>query len=424
MNFKTILMGALALTLTLGAAQAQTELRITGATAFRAAAMNTLLARFLAGTGFRYAHNGDSFTGCTYAVFEGNYPGITGNNTTIRVSWNGSVEGINAVVNSPSADPLYLNSGVLTGNLTVSGTATPNVTTSGNLTALQSDLSFSDVNKASTPFGSAPLEPTNANVGVVVFSMIANDGAPAGLTNVTQKQFEALFVNGYEELSLFTGNASDNDALVFASGRNDGSGTRTTYMAETGVGITTLVQQYIGGNITADEIGFIKLSGPTNQPSTIWNQNLAGNGGYSSGGSLNTLFQAKASAVDIYFSDTAVVGTDPADLEDIPVTLITFLTISDCVTAVGQGAKALSYNGVGITPANPLSAGDQNKVKYGAYTAWGYQTLYRRSGLTANQLAIDADIRASIPANIGAAGIPISAMASSRVVDGGVVNSL
>jgi hypothetical protein len=422
MNIKTLLMGVFALSMTLGAVQAQTEVRITGATAFRAAALNTLLARFQAGGNFRYAHNGTSFTGSTFAVFEGTYPGITGT-TTVRTRWNGSVEGLNALVNSPSADPSFLNSSVLTGNATANGTLTANVTTSGNTTASQAHLAFSDVNKAATPYGSATLEPATPNVGVVVFSMIANDGAPLNLTNVTQKQFEALFRLGIEELSLFTGNATDNGKLVFASGRNDGSGTRTTYMAETGAGILTLVNQYIGGNITTDEIGSLKLSGPTNQPSTIWNQNVDGNGGYSSGGDLNTLFQAKSSAVDVYLTSTAVIGVDAPDLPDEPITLITFLTISDSVTAIGQGAKALSYNGVGVTPANPLSAEDQDKVKYGAYTAWGFQTLYRRTGLTANQLTIDADIRSNIPANIGAAGIQISTMAVSRAVDGGIVTS-
>lgn len=422
MNFKTaILLGAFALA-GLGAVQAQTEIRITGATAFRAAAMNTLLARYQAGGSFRYAFNGSTFTSATYAVFEGSYPGISGN-TTVRVSWNGSVEGLNALVNSPTADPLYLPSSVLTGTASATPAPTTGVSLAG-LTAQQSHLAFSDVNKASSPYSAAPLEPSTPNVGVVVFSMVANDGAPANLTNVTNKQFEALFKNGFEELSLFTGNATDDGKLVFAAGRNDGSGTRTTYMAETGVGITTLINQYVGGNITGDQIGWIKLTGPTNQPSTVWGQNVEGNGGYSSGGSLNTLFQAKSSAVDVFLSSTANTTTDTPDLENEPITLITFLTISDSVGAIAAGAKALSYNGVGLTPANPLSVTDQAKVQYGAYTAWGYQTLYRRSGLTAQQLALDSDLRTNIPANIGAAGIPISSMQSSRAVDGGVVNSL
>lgn len=422
MKIKAILAGA-ALLVTLGAAHAQTELRITGATAFRTAALNTLLARFQTGGNFRYAFNGTSFTGSTYAIFEGTYPGISGT-TTVRTSFNGSVEGIGALVNSPAEDPNFLPSSVLTGNASGNGTLTSNVTTSG-LVKLQAHLSFSDVAKTSTPFGSATLEPASPRVGVVVFTMLANDGAPANLTNVTDKQFRALFTNGNEKLSLFTGNATDASKLVFAVGRNDGSGTRTTYLAETGIGITTTVQQYVGGsvNATTDQINYIKLTGPTNNPSTIWNQNIAGNGGYASGGDLRTLFQGKSSGVNIYLSDTANPATDPADLEGEPVTLITFLSIGDAVTAIGGGAKALAFNGVAVTPANPLSADDQAKVAYGAYTAWGYQNLYRRTGLSTNQLTIDTDLRTNVPLNLGSAGLPLSTMKSSRAVDGGVVNS-
>jgi len=420
MKMKSLLMSALALAITLGAVQAQTEIRITGATAFRTATLNALLNRFQAGGDFRYAHDGSSFTGSTYAVFEGTYPGVSGT-TTVRTSFNGSVEGLDALVNSPTADPGYLPSSVLPVGTSATGVVAPNVSTAG-LVNQPSHLAFSDVSKDSTPFGSAALEPSVPAVGVVVFTMLANDGAPANLTNVTNKQFEALFKNGFEELSLFTGDSADNNKLVFACGRNDGSGTRTTYLAETGTGITTLVNQYVGA-AAGGEITYIKLTGPTNEPSTIWSQNTAGNGGYSSGSALRSLFQNKSSAVDIYLGDTAVVGVDSPDLTDA-ITLITFLSNGDAVTAITGGAKPLAFNGVSITPANPLGATDVNKVAYGAYTAWGYENLYRISGLSTEQLAIDSDIRSNIGGLLGSAGIPIGTMRCSRAVDGGVVNSL
>jgi len=423
MKLKSLLLGAVALITVFGGytASAQTEFRISGATAFRTAALEALLARFQAGGSFRYAHQGTSFTGSTYAIFEGTYPGIAGT-TIVRTSFRGSVRGLQSLVDSPASDPSFLPTSVLTGSPSAGGTVTVDVSTAG-LATQQAHAAFSDVNISSSPFGGGSVEPSPADVGVVVFTMLANDGAPSNLTNVTNKQFEALFRTGIEELSLFTGDASDNGSLVAAVGRNDGSGTRTTYMAETGIGIVTTINQFIGtqsgGAITA-----LKLSGPSNQPSEIWSQNIAGNGGYSSGGDLRSLMQDTSSSVDIYFDDNATIGVDTPDISGVPVTLITFLSIGDAVKTLGGGAVPLAFNGVSVTPASPLSQADQDKVAYGAYSAWGFQQFYRIPGLSADQLAIDTDIRTNIGGLLGSAGLPLSAMQVTRTVDGGLITSL
>ncbi len=423
MQLKKLILSALALTfVSLGVANAQVEIRITGATAFRSSALQALLNRFQNASvpDFRYAHSGSSFTGSTYAVFKGNFPGVTGT-VTVRTSFNGSVQGIRALVQSPAQDPSYLGDAVLPGTSSAAGVVAANVTTSGNLTAMASDLAFSDVNIASTPYAAsaASLEPSSAEVGVVVFTMLANEGAPSNLTNVTDKQFEVLFGSGLEELSLLTGSAADNGKPVFASGRNDGSGTRTTYLAETGIGVSTLVQQYTG-TVSLGFITSLRITGPNNQPSTVWSQNVLGNGGYESGGSLRALFENPSAAnVDVYFTDAGGTPT----VYNSPV-LITWLSVGDAATAVTNGAKALNFNGVGITPADPLSASDVEKIAYGQYTGWGYQQLYRISGLSSDQLTVDNALRSFISGFLGGAGLPTSTMQSSRAVDGGFVGSL
>ena len=79
------------------------------------------------------------------------------------------------------------------------------------------------------------------------------------------------------------------------------------------------------------------------------------------------------------------------------------------------------YNGVGISPANPLSAADQAKVTKGAYTLWGYEHLMYSGSLDPDQQTFFDDLTANIGANIGASGIPFANMTVSRSDDGGVV---
>lgn len=442
MKLNKILMGMLALLGTAGLVQAQTSVEITGATAFRAATLNTIKARFAAGGNYRYGHNGTSFTSSNQAVFEGTFPGV-GGTTVVRTSFNGSVEGINALVNAVHAS--YINPADLTGAFGATPSAQTGMSPSQSV---QADIAFSDVSIASTPYSgqASSVAPASAGVGVVVFTMIKGEGGAAALTNITNKQFQALFTAGIEKLSLFTGDPADASSFVFAAGRNDGSGTRTTYMAETGTGITTLVNQYIGrvsGLVTdpSARVTHLQLAGTSGSNfnagsniSTVWGQNLPGNGGYSSGSSLQTLLGISSASVDVYLDDTADVnGTDNTfgtvddaapDFDDEPITLVSFLTVSDSVAAITNGASALTFNGVGITPASPLSAGDQDKIARGQYTAWGNQQMYRRaSGLSTDELAVEGSIRTNVPANIGVTGIPSSTMQVTRNVDGGVITS-
>jgi hypothetical protein len=85
-----------------------------------------------------------------------------------------------------------------------------------------------------------------------------------------------------------------------------------------------------------------------------------------------------------------------------------------------------AFNGVkldGIAASgSTLTAADKAKVTNGAYTAWGYQQMYARNGAyTGNTKSVYDGIKASIPANIGTAGIPVADMAVGREEDGGVV---
>ena len=73
------------------------------------------------------------------------------------------------------------------------------------------------------------------NVGVVTFKFVKNIRAPASLTNMTPLLAQALWANGKLPLSMWSGNPSDSNTFVYATGRDPDSGTRKTTFLETGI---------------------------------------------------------------------------------------------------------------------------------------------------------------------------------------------
>jgi hypothetical protein len=423
-------------------AYSQTVVDITGATAFRSAAIAAIRAKFAAGGNYQYAHDAASggVSGANKAIFKGTFQGVTGT-TVVRCSWNGSVEGIRALVDADFNPSYYQN---VVGNFVTAAASAGGEThkdTAGfakSEETSQSEIAFSDVTKNSTPYAASTLSPASPQCGVVVFTMLTNEGST--ITNVTSKQFRALFSNGSQPLSLFTGVAAD-ESMVYAVGRNDGSGTRTAYLAETGYGITTPVNQFMITNNSSTTITTLRkvaaggvgsgtdgVNDATNA-STVWAQDIDGNGGYFSGSVIRGHMGKTAANVTVYDAN----GTDALQ-EGGKADLVTWITLADANTARTNGAVVCGFNGVklddfaagtfasGNSTFNALTAVDKAKVTHGAYTAWGYQQMYARNGayVTNTKLVYDG-IKASIPANIGTAGIPFADMAVSRPSDGGVV---
>jgi len=432
---------------------------ITGATAFRAATLDAIKAKFEAsGAAFQYSHDqaAGGFNGATKSLWKGTFPGVTGV-TTIRTSFNGSVEGIRALVDSPASDPSYYTD--IAGNLVtaaaIGGGETHKDTVGFAKTSAtsQSEIAFSDVSKAVTPYASIALQPSNPACGVVVFTMLTNEGSP--ITNVTAQQFRALATSGFTPLSMFTGDAADT-TNVFLTGRNDGSGTRTTYMAETGVGVTTQIKQYVtvdssstaleaiqevpatgtndtdlvtagiqlpaGSDIKAYDDGPQSITQLAANASTVWGQDVDGNGGYSSGSTLRTdMGKTGTSGVTVFDA----TGAD-AFGSTVRADLVTWLSLNDAVTARGNGAIFCGYNGVKLddiaVSGTTMSAADLEKVTNGVYTAWGFQQMYRRNDITSGDAKTVYDgIKAFIPTHLAAAGVALGDMNVGRPGDGGTV---
>ncbi len=429
MNIRNILTGTIALATLATTAQADVEVRITGATAFRSAAMTAIKAKFDTGGSYTFAHNAAAggVTGCDRATFKGVFPGIAGT-TTVRVSWNGSVEGIRAVALGGTHNPNYITDAALAAPGGDAGeAANENALVSGSVLAQSSKFSFSDVRQTSTPVPSPVLNPPDASVGITTFALLANEGAPANLTNVTAQQFKALFSQGKLPLSVFTGDPLDTKN-VYASGRNDGSGTRTTYMAESGLGITTLVTQFVATSSGSNTLNVIRKApstatlGAGTYASTLWGQDLDGNGGYVSGSTLRTDFGKTSSNIEVQDADGSTLEGPGAD-----ILLVTFLSTPDARTAASNGGKILGWNGRGLTSlqtSSTLSIADRDAIAEGQYTAWSFQQLYYIGSLTTDENTVYSALLTGIPTNLLPSrlnGLPLTEMHVGRADDGSPV---
>jgi len=462
-----------------GIAQADTYIEITGATAFRSASITAINAAFNSNNNaFAYAYantdsagNPTSLTNGSMQIWKGTFPGIAGT-TIIRTSWNGSVEGIRAVAVGGEHNPLFLKETTLPGTL-VGGGGTPNTfryhsDTGGdgaaanalNYENVEADLSFSDVAQSATPVSGLSL--SGGPVGVVVFTMIANktwsvdklvgDAYASRMpTSITAQQFRTMAKLGYAPMSFFTGNSSDT-SRIYLTGRNDGSGTRTSYLSETGVGASTPITQYLAHdrtNATTNPIivkvpqggGFNYQDTPTpTYASTVWGNDIDGNGGQVSGGDLRTdLSKTTANTavwefVDLDESGTYEANEDSQVIAPSKLYLLTWITYGDARTARGTGfatartAEVLGYNGVilsglaGDNPPSTISAADKALVAEGKYTAWNFQQLYyvsSRTGATTVYNTLKDYLNNTT--NIGSAGLTLGEMHVNRTTDGGTI---
>jgi len=402
---KILVAGLLAFSIA-GVSRAQTIVRITGSTAFRAGVHQAIEDILDPGQSLSiaYVNSGSSgLPGASAAFFHGSlYSSNGGGPVYIKTYWSGSVGGVQSV-----SQTLPLSSAWLT-NTTAGTQAGVNVYGSAVYDpATAPDVCMSDVFQASTPFPTPAL--TEQTVGVVPFKWVRNNGSPSTWNNITPQLAIALYGgSGSLPLALFTGASSDEGTSVFALGRNADSGTRLTAFAESGVGAFSTVQQYypLNGSTVIKSGGSTTITGQEFVPQDTVNgiTYAAGNSGYNSGGDL-------AAAMKATGSFTAVGGY-----------YVTYLGLSDAYTAEHGGATDLTYNGVAYST---------NAVQEGQYTFWGYEHLDYRTGYTAPGKTVanliankiyyqDAD---AIPAtgNPVAPGIRAIYMNVERSTDGGTI---
>lgn len=458
MKSKLLLTAAVAAVLA-ASAQAQTVVNFTGATAFRAATINSIVAAYggLANVGIVHSNSSSSnYTGANAISFRGNF--TTVGDTIIRCRFSGSTEGIRDLVGTtvPGTpnDVFYYPDA----SIPAAGTITSlnqNSNPTGANVAQKPDLAFSDVQQTSSPYRTPVLQPADSRVGVVTFVFCKSQGSSTNLTNVTDQAWKAVLAsNRGVPLNVFTGLGADGplstNHRVLATGRNDGSGTRAVYMIEPGVGVSRLVNQFkIGANgfngitsagVTGDAINILQLwpssdAEDANNNSVLWNALTTGNGGYFSGGNVSTLLQRDTSLVRVYGPTGVELATSGTYVSTATTgarhfSVVGFVGTNDGVNVISGGGAVLSYNGVLITPVSTatdptgLLPADRFKVTNGTYTLWSYERLFHRGTLSTNQDTVvygAGGIVPSIPGALANSGIALSAMIAVRQNDGDTV---
>jgi hypothetical protein len=370
----TFALGLLALAM--GQASAATRVfDITGATAFRASA-NTAIISILGGSGVtQYSFVGTSgIAGTNRAIFKGTMAAFPGDEIIVRASWSGSTQGIKDVADQNAIQFLDLSNPTSTTGINLGGTGNP----APIFTTAVAQWSFSDVDKLLSerpnhPFAGGP-------VGVVPFMFLAGEGAPAALNNMSDQLHNTLWATGQLPIAFFTGDTAD-ATTVLATGRNNGSGTRATILAETQYGAFTSVTQF-----GATFVGTRTDPYPTGRLVALTEFN---NGGNSSNSGVRELLTRDAR--DLTFNG-----------EPIDALFVSYLTISDALAAITEGAKEMTYNGVPFSAAN---------VKNGRYSLWGYQQFYLDNDATADQVTFDTAFRTAIPSTLnGIDAIPLTEM--------------
>lgn len=353
------------------ASAATYTINLTGSTAFRASTHSAIVANLSSPTFAWVDPDGSTPRDKSkYTIFKG---GSGSDTLIVRCYWSGSVDGI-IDVGAQVALNKYLPT-------TTTTTASPG-TNLGNITPTDPgipDGAMSDVFQSST---SVTATLTDTQVAVVPFVFIANKGST--ITNMTPQAYRAIYGAGVGVKSLFTGLDADKDKYVYGVGRDSGSGTRATAMAETGYGIFKAVQQYTptvsGGAITA----LTAVADPA---------------GYSSGGTLA--------------SDLA--NTSNENDPNVGI-VVGYVGIADA----NANNVQLTYNGVAYSASN---------VYNGYYTFWGYEHLFTPSRVSGASSGSDLIAKnfftamgTSLAANPGSAGLNPALMKVSRAGDGGDVN--
>jgi hypothetical protein len=372
-----------------------TVIRITGSTAFRSATLTAIKKIFDVSPAVKFGYVGASETGAGKSIYVGK---IGGNDFTIKASWSGAVGGMYAVV-SGDTSVKYLEDGgtTLSAALTTAGTA--NLSDNAAAAGVASDVCMMDHFQSTTPFNSTTL--TTTDVGIIGFKWMANKGAPASLTNMTQQLAQVLYQNGTASLATFTGDSADSAKLVWAIGRDADSGTRLQTHQESGIGYNSTVVQWTatasGGNVTSHVLAVNGSAVPAAVAALHPN---AGDGGYNSGSSSTGLASI--------FKNTTTVALDDGNGGTKFGYYVGYAGVSDADGAIAAGAKELTWNGVPYSVAN---------VREGKYTFWGYEKLGYLPSINATKKSV-ADALANQIITTDAPDPKLSTMHCNRAGDG------
>lgn len=428
--FKTLTACGIAL-FCVASLHAQTEVYITGSTAFRSAAHNAIKNIYDASPAvqFAFTNNSATFPGSNSAIFVGNIGGVA---TNIHTTWTGSEAGIQTVADATQ------NVNFLPDSETVAPAPGNSVPGADVNDPHHPQIAFSDTFQSSSTFRGTFNGVTYANlteaqgtsaghgspVGVVVFKFCASSNAT--ITNITSQMAKILYSSGIAPLAMFTGNNADEGKPVVAMGRNPDSGTRLTTFAEIGAGALTGVQQYQPQDSTG---ALVKTTAGTIAQFVPWPDDTVNgivysspNSGYSSGGDLSKAMRA------VTTDPVAISGGNNSPYTAANVTRIAYLGTGDADgNLLNAGSPApgieLSYNGVSLgvfADYNTATA-----ILEGRYTFWGFEhELFNNATIPAAVKTVANKLATQIH-DTDATGnaVKLSNMKVTRTTDGATVRN-
>ena len=442
---KSILMAAAA-ALSIASASAQTVIYITGATAFRSAANNTLYSLYsnnLYATSATNANNSGAL-----ALYFTNCPLTNGQRADIAVTWTGSEGGMRSVASGtnniqvPFYDFTKISNGASANAFSTASppylqVTTPNTTdmVAGTYTTMAKGMiGFSDSFQSSSRFMNGPragdgrryVALNMQQVGVVPYSWVASRGWTNNFPdrNITYfNAFQALEV-GETAGSSYSGRTNDSTIKIFTVGRNIDSGTRVITLANLRYGVTRDVKQFqcfqSGGTITNMTWWPVRsINGITTG---------LGGGGENSGGVVGDYM------TNVITSSTLITTETPDDIITPGNTnyLIGYVSVADISSARrNAGLTPLKYNGVegrchDSSTFTALDAGYTNIIS-GSYPFWGYEFVsFDNSSATANVRSLANDLVTRIKSfpstsSIIAPNINLNDMRVRRTLDGGIL---
>lgn len=454
MNPARTLLAGLALFAISTAAHAQTYIRLTGSTAFRANTHSAI--RNILASGHTYAYTGTTFSSANQSIFHGT---VGGNPVIIKCSWSGSVDGTNTLSNSV---PIAFQPDSVVGTTGGTGSIAAVTTSTGGADVSAPNVAMADTFQNSTPFNTNPL--TEIKVGVIGFKWLVNRGwsqialtvdtvsgsniyttastasLAAGMTVTGTNIPTASKIGAVIDGTTFTlvdanvgatGNknaattSSGNSAIavapapfsnantqmlqaLFANGRlplavftgNAADETIDVWATGrdpgSGTRLITFAESGIGVSSTVVQYQPTISSGAVTShipwPAGTFNgiPYTTGNGGQSSGGNLVTYMTSTTSGINGYY--------------------ISYMSTNDATTAINGGARELSYNGTYYT---------LDRVRNGQYPFWCYQFVTYRTSIPAPEKAV-ADTLANQILTVDSP-VLLSSMRVGRASDGGLI---
>jgi len=454
MKAKRLALLALAAAAFTGSASAQTIIRITGSTAFRAST-NASIGNILE-PGYTFGYTGSAFSGSNRTIFIGTTKAPTSTPVIIKCQWSGATGGIKTIVQSVALPEWLVN----TSPTSTGGTQ---ITTPSWDAPVTADIAMGDTFQNTTEYKSPVMVPRV--VGVIPFQWFRNNGAPTTIDNMNPVLAASLLSGGLP-LSQFTGNPADAAVAVYGTGRDEDSGTRTATYADCLFGVFSSPLQWqpiISGGTITDLVPW--------PPATVLGTPYPlGHSGFPGSGQLVTAMNTPGSNTTSANPGHLVAYAGITDAQNCnpstPAAAATAVVGGGAVTAVnvttggnnygsgtfitfsgggGTGATAVPVitNGVvtGVTVTNGGSGYTSaptvafrggctmkyngyeysaDNVREGKYTFWSYQILMYRPGYAQSAIAdqLAARIKA-VDANIS--GINVTTMNVGRAVEGGPV---